>query len=61
MEYISRTGLATRKLQERVADIYDNWQSIFDDPPDALNAQYCNGCSDADSYQEPQYSSEAAG
>jgi hypothetical protein len=40
--------------------IYDNWQSIFEAPPDALNAQYRNGCSPADSDQELQYSSEEA-
>jgi len=46
--------------QERVACLYGNWQSIFEAPPDALNAQRRNGLSPADSSQEPQYSSEAA-
>jgi hypothetical protein len=44
-----------------VACIYDNWQSIFEDPPDALNAQRRNGRTPTDSNQQPQYSSEAAG
>jgi len=44
-----------------VACIYDNWQSIFEDLPDALNAQCRNGRSPANSNQEPHYSSEAAG
>jgi len=44
-----------------VACIYDNWQSIFEDSPDALNAHRRNGRSPAHSNQEPQYSSEAAG
>ena len=46
---------------KRVACIYDNWQSIFEDPPDALNAQHRNVGSPADSNHEPQDSSEAAG
>jgi len=41
--------------------MYDNWQSLFEDPPDALNAQRRDGRSPADSNQERQYSSEAAG
>jgi len=41
--------------QQRVACIYDKWQSIFEAQPDALNAQRCNGGSPADSDQEPQY------
>jgi len=47
--------------QERVACVCDNWQSIFEDPPDALNAHHRNGCSLADSNQEPQYPSDVAG
>jgi len=41
--------------------ICDNWQSIFEDPPYALNAQRHHGRSPADSDQEQQYSSDAAG
>jgi len=44
-----------------VACIYDNWQSIFDDAPDACNAQRRDGRSPADSNQELQYSSKVAG
>jgi hypothetical protein len=40
--------------------VYDNWQYIFKDPTDALNAQRRDGHSPADWFQEPQYSSEAA-
>jgi hypothetical protein len=47
--------------KKRVVCIYDNWQSIFEALPDALNAQHCNGRSPADSNQEQQYSSEAPG
>ena len=47
--------------QEAVACIYDDWQSIFEDLPDALNAQHHNGPSEADSDEEPHYPSEAAG
>jgi len=47
--------------QERVACIYANWQSIFEDPPVALNAQCLDGRTPADSNQEPQYSSEITG
>jgi len=36
-------------------------QSIFNDPPDALNAQRRNDRSLTDSNQELHYSSEAAG
>jgi len=46
---------------DRVACIYDNWQSIFKDPPDALNGQHRDGRTPADSNQEPQYTSDAAG
>jgi hypothetical protein len=38
----------------------DNWQSVFEDPPDALNAQHHSGRSPADSNQELEYFSEAA-
>jgi len=41
--------------------VYDNWQSIFEGPPDALNTERRNIRSPADSDQEPQYSSDAAG
>jgi hypothetical protein len=34
----------------RLASIYDNWQSIFDDLPDALNAVCYNGWSLTNSY-----------
>jgi len=44
-----------------VACIYVNWQSLFEDPPDTLNAQRHNGRSPTNSNQEPEYSSEAAG
>jgi hypothetical protein len=44
-----------------VACIYDKWQYIFEDPADALNAQRIDGCSRANSIQEPQYSSEGLG
>jgi len=44
-----------------VACQYDDWQSIFEDPPDALKAKRHDGRSHADSNQESQYSSEAAG
>jgi len=47
--------------QASVAYIYDNWQSSFEDPLDALNAQLRNGRCPAYSNQEPQYSSEADG
>jgi hypothetical protein len=43
-----------------MACVYDNWQSIFEDPPNALNTQRRNGRSPADSDQQPQYSSETA-
>ena len=45
---------------ERVACICDKWQSIFEAPPDALNAQRRIGHTPADSNQQHQYSSEAA-
>jgi len=41
--------------------VYSYWQSIVEDPPDALKAEYRNGHSPAYSNQEPEYSSEAAG
>jgi len=44
-----------------VAWINGNWQSIVEDPPDAFNAQRCNGWSPTDSNQELQDCSEAAG
>jgi hypothetical protein len=44
-----------------MAHKYDNWQSIGEDPPDALNAPRLNGRSTAYSKQDPQYSSETAG
>jgi hypothetical protein len=44
-----------------VACIYDNWKSIFEDPPDALNAQRRNGHSPTDSDEEPEYGSKAVG
>jgi len=47
--------------QERVACIYDIWQSIIEHPPDALNAHHRKGWSPADSHEELQYSLEAAG
>jgi len=60
--YVRRkTSLEFFWLQDRVACIYDNWQSIFEDLPDALNAQRCNGRSPTDSNQGLQYASEAAG
>jgi len=37
-----------------VACIYDNWQSIIKELPDALNAHGRNGCSPADSNQIPR-------
>jgi hypothetical protein len=40
--------------------MYDNWQSIFKDPPDALSAHSRNCHFPTDSNQETQYSSEAA-
>jgi hypothetical protein len=43
-----------------VACIYDNWQSIFELPPDGLKAQCCIVCSPADFNHKPQYSSAAA-
>jgi len=43
-----------------VACICDNWQSIFEDPPDALNTQRYNSHSSADFDQEPQCSTSAA-
>ena len=45
------TSLELCWQQERVACIYDNWQSIFEDPPDALNTDCRNGRSPADSNQ----------
>jgi hypothetical protein len=42
-----------------VACIYDNWQSIFEDSPDAVNALRRNGRSPADANQKLQYSSDA--
>jgi hypothetical protein len=39
--------------------MYDNWQSIFEAPPDALNSLRGNGRSPANSDQESQYSPEA--
>jgi hypothetical protein len=39
--------------------MYDNWQSIFEALPDALNAQRHNGRSPANSDQKSQYSPEA--
>jgi len=47
--------------QDRVAWINDDWQSIFEDPPDALNTHCCNGCCPAYTDQEPWNSSKAAG
>jgi hypothetical protein len=47
--------------QERVACIYDNSQSIIEAPPVALNASPRNGRSPANSDQERQFPSEAAG
>jgi len=44
-----------------VASKYDNWQSMFKDPPDAHKAQRRNGPFPADSNQEPQYFFEAPG
>jgi hypothetical protein len=44
-----------------VTCIYDNWQSIFEDTPNALNPQIRNGYSPADSTQEPEYYSKADG
>jgi hypothetical protein len=38
----------------------DDWQSIFEVPPDAINGQCNNVRSPTDSEQEPQYSSAAA-
>jgi hypothetical protein len=35
--------------QERVVWIDDDWQSIFDDPPDTLNTQHRHGRSPTDS------------
>jgi len=54
------TSLELCWWQGSVACIYDNWQCIFEDPPDAHNAQHCNGHSPADSNQDLQYSSAAA-
>ena len=47
--------------QETVACIFDNWQSIFEDLPDTLNARHSSGRTPADWNQELEYSSEAAG
>jgi hypothetical protein len=41
--------------------MYDKWQSIIENPPDALNAQCRNGHSPTDSNKEQQYSSDMAG
>jgi hypothetical protein len=43
-----------------VAYIYGNLQFIFEDLPDTLKTQCCNGLYPADSNGEPQYSSDAA-
>jgi len=43
-----------------VACIYDNWQSIFYDPPNAINAQHPIDRSPADCDQELQYSLDEA-
>jgi hypothetical protein len=40
--------------------MYENWQSIIENPPYALNAHRRNGLSPADSNEELQYSLEAA-
>jgi len=55
MKHISQILL----VANRVLSVYDNWQSIFEDPPDALNPQRRNHLSPADYNQEPQYCSEA--
>jgi len=44
-----------------VASIFDNWQLIVEDLPNALNAQRGNDCSPADANHELHYSLEAAG
>jgi hypothetical protein len=46
--------------QERVPCMYENLQSIIENPPDALNAHRRNGLSPANSNEELQYSLEAA-
>jgi hypothetical protein len=43
-----------------VAHIYDNWQSILDDPPDGLNAHSYNGCTPANSNHKPKYCAQQA-
>jgi hypothetical protein len=40
--------------------IYDNWQSIIADPPDALNVQHRNDRAHTDSNKVRQYSVEPA-
>jgi len=45
----------------RVAGTYDNSQSIFEDPPDALKSEFSNRRSPADSDSDPQYSSQEGG
>jgi len=44
-----------------VACIDDNYESIAEDRPDALNAQHRSGRTPADPNQGPQYSSKSAG
>jgi len=61
LEIRQNTSLEIGWRQERVACIYENSQSIVEDPPDALNAQRRKGCSHTDSNQEPHHSSEDAG
>jgi hypothetical protein len=60
--YVRRiTSLEFCWRQDTVAGIYDNCESIFEDPADALDAQHYNGGCHTNSNQEPQYSSVVAG